>query len=206
MKKELFLVLAGLAMFSFLSCISTPNAAYLAGQRAVADVADMPAVADVPSVPRRNPLTQRAEGDTYALPAVALKPEAERLPPPVYAISGVKGQELNENNPWWEVVDVVIILPEKESFSRGILEGYEVTSWFGNLPKGLEALAHNVKKGATQIKIYVHGTPEETWRDTVKVNIPGTYLAGGRDRTFISPTEEASFEAWENQQTAGSVQ
>jgi hypothetical protein len=209
MKKKLFLVLAGLTMISLSGFGAGQNEAkqqaYVEDQRTAAGVADLsavPAVPDEPAIPRRNPLTKAAGGSVYALPAVALDPEEERLPPPPYAISGVKGQAINEDNPWWEVVDIVVILPENESFSKGMLEGYEVTDWI-ILPRGLKALAHNVKKGAKQIKIYISGTPEETWRDMVKVTIPGSYLTGGSDRTFVSPTEEESFTAWEVQQVGG---
>jgi hypothetical protein len=165
-------------------------------QGRVAEVADVAEVPEQDYMPRRNPGVQRAEGSVYALPASPLLPEAERLPPPVYAISGVKGQKILEDNPL-EVVDIVIILPEKETFSRGILEGEDVSNWISNLPEGLEARAHGIKKGATSVKIYISGTPAVTMRERIRVSIPGTYLTGGNSRDFVSPNEEESFKSWE---------
>jgi hypothetical protein len=171
-----------------------------AEQNRVVEVADIAEVPDREYEPRRNPGVQRASGDVFALPATPLKPEAERLPPPVYAISGVKGQEISETNPL-EAVDVTIVLPENESFSRGILEGEDVSNWIRNLPDGLEARAHGIKKGATSIKIYISGTPAVTMREEIQVNIPRTYLTQGNARDFVSPSEEASFRSWEASQT-----
>jgi hypothetical protein len=170
-----------------------------AAQSQVADAAD---VAEVPVrdyVPRRDPRTQRASGQVYALPATPLSPEPERLPPPVYAISGVKGQEIHEDTPW--IVDVLIDLPENETFSRGLLEGEDVSSWIQNLPAGLEAKAHKIKKGDRSIKIYVSGVPEVTMREIIRVGIPGTYLTSGTARSFVSPSQDASFAAWQAGQT-----
>jgi hypothetical protein len=169
-------------------------------QNRVAEVADVAEVPEHDYLPRQNPGVQRASGSVYALPASPLMPEAERLPPPVYAIAGVKGQEILEDNPL-EAVDIVIILPEKETFSRGILEGEDVSNWIRNLPDGLEARAHGIKKGATSVKIYISGTPTITMREVIRVSIPGTYLTGGSSRDFISPDEEESFKSWEAGQT-----
>jgi hypothetical protein len=169
-------------------------------QSRVADVADVAEVRDVEYLPRRNPGVQVASGSVYALPATALNPEAERIPPPVYAISGIRGEEIQEGSPW-EVVDIIVVLPERETFSRGILEGEDVSAWVQNLPPGLEARAHGVKKGAATIKIYVSGVPTVTMREVVRVNIPGTYLTGGSDRLFVSPTEEESYDSWKSSQT-----
>jgi hypothetical protein len=210
MKNVWVLVLAGLTIISlsFSGC-GTFTKFFVrdqsANQSRVAEVGDLAEVPDIQIPPRPNPANQSAEvvlekGGVYAVPASALKPESERLPPPVYAISGVKDQEISENNPW-EVVDVVVLLPKEESFSKGILEGYEVNDWIINLPPGLEARAHGVKKGATKVSIYISGTPEKTGRDYIKVNIPGDYLQGGAARQFLSPTEEDSLSAWEEQQT-----
>ena len=162
-----------------------------------------------PPQPRENP--QRAGSNVYAWAATPLSPEAERLPPPVVAISGVRGREIGkyivggdypEKDFSSEIVDVIVDLTEvKDSFSRGILEGEDVSNWIQNLPKGLEARAHGLKKGATSIKIYISGTPEETRRELIRVTIPGTYLTGGSARTFVSPTEEESFTSWEASQT-----
>jgi hypothetical protein len=161
------------------------------------------AVAEMPTEyppPRRRGTLAPASGDVYALPATPLKPEPERLPPPVYAISGVRGQEIIEGYPL-EAVDIIVHLPERETFSRGILEGQDVSNWIDNLPKGLEARAHGTKRGASDIKIYISGTPEETRREVIRVTIPATYLTGGSNRSFVSPTEEESFQAWEASQT-----
>jgi hypothetical protein len=163
----------------------------------VAEVAEVP---DMDFLPRQNPATATAGGSVYALPAEPLNPEDERLPPPVYAISGVKGVEINEESPN-QAVDIVVYLPEKETFSRGILEGQDVSGWIRNLPTGLEARAHGVKKGAVSVKIYISGTPRETGRELITVAIPGTYLTGGTERQFVSPTEEESQKTWENSQT-----
>jgi hypothetical protein len=97
-------------------------------------------------------------------------------------------------------VDIVVELPGKETFSRGILEGENVSDWIPNLPAGLEARAHKVKTGDSSIKIYISGTPSVTARERVRVTIPGTYLAGGASRQFVSPTEEESFDAWKETQ------
>jgi hypothetical protein len=99
------------------------------------------------------------------------------------------------------VVDIFVLLPTKETFSRGILEGEDVSSWIDNLPAGLEARAHGVKRGDSLIKIYVSGTPTVTGRELIRVTIPGTYLAGGSARQFVSPTEEESQRTWANSQT-----
>lgn len=171
-----------------------------ASQSGVADVADVAEVPDSDYLPRLNPSVRRASGSVYALPAGPLSPEAERLPPPVYAIAGIRGEEIRESGPL-EAVDIIVNLPEKESFSRGILEGQDVSDWIQNLPPGLEARAHGVKKGARTISIYVSGTPLVTMRERVSVNIPGTYLTGGNPRLFVSPTEQESLESWEKSQT-----
>lgn len=170
------------------------------GQSRVSEVADLAEVAETDYLPRQNPHVQRASSSVYALPATPLKPEAERLPPPVYAIAGVKGIEIQEGNPL-EAVDIIVDLPERDTFSRGILEGEDVSDWIQNLPGGLEARAHGVKKGATSIKIYITGTPTVTGRELVRVSIPGTYLKGGNARQFVSPTEQESFDSWQKTQT-----
>jgi hypothetical protein len=148
---------------------------------------------------QRNPNTIQAGGNVYALPAEALNPVRERLPPPAHAISGVKDVELKDGDPM--IVDIIVNLPGKETFSRGILEGEDVSEWIPNLPAGLEARAHGIKKGAKTIKIYVAGTPEVTAREVVRVTIPGTYLTGGTARQFVSPMEEESYNAWQKSQT-----
>jgi hypothetical protein len=168
--------------------------------RGVADTAEVAEVADREFYPRQNPATVQAAGRVYALPATPLKPEAERLPPPFYAISGIRGMEISEGARG-EVVDIFVNLPERETFSRGILEGDDVSSWVENLPAGLEARAHGVKKGATVIKMYVSGTPTVTGREIIRVTIPGTYLTGGSARQFVSPTQEESETAWADSQT-----
>jgi hypothetical protein len=219
MKKELVFVFAGLIMISFsvfgAGLTDSRSRSSGSNRRGVSEGEDLAEVPDIDYVPRQNPLIQRAgvvrpedlraKGDVYALPATALKPEEERLPPPVYAISGVKGQEINENDPWWEVVDIVVVLPEKEKFSRGLIEGHEVNDWILNLPKGLEAKVHRIRKGATTIKIYISGTPEETMRDTIRVTIPGEFLESGTNREFSSPTEIDSRKAWEDIQTKSEI-
>jgi hypothetical protein len=219
MKKELFFVLVGLSMISFsvFGLGSSDSRGQLSGsnRRSVSEGADLAEVPETDYTPRQNPLVQRAgvvraedlkaKGDVYALPATALKPEVERLPPPVYAISGVKGQEINENHPWWEVVDIVVDLPGGEKFSRGLIEGHDISDWILNLPKGLEAKAHRIKKGAVTAKIYISGTPEETMRDTIRVTIPGDFLESGLNREFASPTESDSRQAWEEIQTQSEI-
>jgi hypothetical protein len=207
MKRIMLFVSLGLAMsciLAFAGCATFSarerDGAAASDQKRVAEVGDVAEVAEIEHLPRRNPSVQRASGEVYALPATQLKPEAERLPPPVYAISGVRGQEIQEGNPW-EVVDIVIDLPAQETFSRGILEGEDVSSWIRNPPDGLEARAHGIKKGAASIRIYISGTPAVTMREVIRVNIPGTYLTSGSARDFVSPTEEASFKSWEAGQT-----
>jgi hypothetical protein len=173
------------------------------GTTAQSGVMEAAAVAEMPTEyppPRQRQDLKQADGWVYALPATPLKPEPERLPPPVYAISGVRGQEIMEDSPL-EAVDINVILPEKETFSRGILEGEDVSNWIVNLPRGLEARAHGTKRGATSIKIYISGTPEVTMREVIRVTIPGTYLTGGSARSFVSPGEEESNRAWEASQT-----
>jgi hypothetical protein len=219
MKKKVFFVFAGLIMISVSVFGSglTESRSRTGGsnRRGVSEGEDLAEVPDIEYIPRQNPLVGRAgvvrpedlrtKGDVYALPATALKPEAERLPPPVYAISGVKGQEINEHDPWWEVVDIVVVLPEKEKFAKGLIEGHEVNDWILNLPKGLEAKVHRIKKGATTVKMYISGIPEETMRDTIRVTIPGEFLEGGRNREFASPTEIDSRKAWEDIQTESEI-
>jgi hypothetical protein len=169
-----------------------------ADQSRVAEVDDVAEVTDQEYPVRRNPSVQVASGNVYALPAKPLSPELERLPPPVYAISGVKGVEITETSPL--VVDIIVNLPEKEKFSRGILEGTDISDWIPNLPEGLEARAHGVKKGATAINIFISGTPAITARTPVQVTIPGTFLEGGAGRRFVSPTEQESFDSWQKSQ------
>jgi hypothetical protein len=170
-------------------------------QGKVAQAGEIAEVQNADFVPRRNPAAGRASSAVYALPAIPLKPQAERLPTPVYAISGIKGQEIQENTPW-EVVDIRVDLPLKETFSRGLVEGADVSDWIINLPAGLEGRAHGIKKGATYILIYIAGVPAVTAREEIKVRIPGTYLTGGVDRQFGSPSEAESLSAWEASQTA----
>jgi hypothetical protein len=168
-----------------------------------AEAAEVSEVKDADFVPRRNPAAGQASSTVYAIPAVALKPEVaeERLPPPVYAISGVRNQEIRENTPQ-EVVDIVIELPAKRAFSQGLVEGAYVSDWISNLPAGLEGRAHNVKQGATSIRIYVAGTPTIAVREEIRVTIPGTFLTGGTALQFFSPSETESLSAWEASQTA----
>jgi hypothetical protein len=202
MMKRIALVFVGLAITSipvFAFGIFDSKGPDTDGGGTVAEVKDLDEVPEQTHMPRRNPNTQRAGSEVYALPADPLRPQAERLPPPVYAISGVRGQEIHEDNPW-EVVDIVIDLPERVSFSVGILEGEDVSNWITNLPNGLEARAHGVKSGAKSIKIYISGTPTVTMRELIRVRIPGTYLTGGSSREFVSPTEEASFRSWREDQ------
>jgi hypothetical protein len=202
MNKTKLFVFLGLMML-FVSGTLFAGGIFQRGDQAVqgrvADAVDVAEVPDMDFLPRRNPATARATGSVYALPAEPLLPEDERLPPPVYAISGVKGVEISEGSPW-EVVDIIVNLPERESFSRGILEGQDVSGWITNLPAGLEAKAHGVKKGAVSVKIYISGTPAVTGRELIRVNIPGTYLTGGTARQFVSPTEEESQKTWEDSQ------
>jgi hypothetical protein len=164
-------------------------------------VADLPEVEERKDPPRPNPKTGQASGNVYALRAEPLKPAQESLPPPVHAIAGVKGEKMVESGKSATVVDIIVNLPESEKFSKGILEGEDVSDWIENLPEGLEAKAHGIKKGAKTIKIYVSGTPAVTMREVVRVTIPGTYLTGGANRQFVSPTEEESFETWQKSQT-----
>jgi hypothetical protein len=203
MKKKLLLVFVLLAMTALCGgslLFAGGMVSKVTGQsRVVAEGADVAEVPDINYLPRRNPGVQQASGSVYALPATALSPESERLPPPVYAISGVKGVEIQEYLPL-EAVDIIVILPEKETFSKGILEGEDVSDWISNLPDGLEARAHKVKKGANSIKIYISGTPVGTAREFITVEIPGTYLTGNNSRRFVSPTEEESFDSWRKAQ------
>jgi hypothetical protein len=217
-KMQLFvflgLTLAGLPLFAG-GIMEGLGGRRSTGQSGVAGASQAQAVAEMPSLDkygppqaRENP--QRAGSEVYAWAATPLAPEPERLPPPVVAIVGVKGREIGkyivggeypEKDFSAEVVDVIVELQEKETFSRGILEGEDVSSWIDNLPRGLEARAHGIKKGATSIKIHISGTPEVTMRELIRVTIPGTYLTGGSARTFVSPTEEESFSSWEASQT-----
>jgi hypothetical protein len=204
MKKTLLFVFAWLAM----TVVYGGGLAFAGGaftkkektsQSREAEIAEVAEVVEADYIPRKNPNVKRASGNVFALPATALNPESERLPTPVYAVSGVRGIEINEDI-FWEVVDIIVNLPEKESFSRGILEGEDVSDWIPNLPAGLEARAHGVKKGASSIKIYISGTPSVTARELIQVIIPGTYLTGGTARKFVSPTEEESFDSWKKTQ------
>ncbi|MFP3089747.1 hypothetical protein LQZ21_05410 [Treponema sp. TIM-1] len=217
MKRMLF-IFVGLAMISIhgFALGGSDSSASRKGEGGTQYVIETPNLDEVRiqvPLPRRNAGIQRAGSPVYALPADALAPEAERIPPPVYAISGVRGQEIREvkelreigRNTYavtWEVVDIVVELPEGETFSQGILEGEDVSDWIENLPDGLEATAHKVKKGANSIKIYISGIPTVTMRELIRVNIPGTYLTRGNSRAFVSPTEEASFQSWQEGQTA----
>jgi hypothetical protein len=168
----------------------------------VAEVADLDEVPDIEYLPRRNPGVQRASGSVYAVPATALIPEEERLPPPVYAISGIRGVEIHEDPlEMLEAVDIVVVLPEKITFSEGILEGADVSRWIQNLPDGLTARAHGVKKGANSIKIYISGTPTVTAKELIRVQIPTTAITGGNSLPFASPTEQESFDSWQKSQT-----
>jgi hypothetical protein len=175
----------------------------LAQKPAAADVGDIAEVEDwdVSQDLRRNPNTEKAQGYVYAEPAAALK-EAPlpTLPPPVYAISGVKGLEIRDS----ERVDLVVVLPEPDRFARGLIEGEDVSNWVENLPQGLEALAHRVKVNDKSMRIYITGTPAVSSRGSVIVNIPGVYLESSQTRRFVSPTEEATQRVFEKSQTGSS--
>jgi hypothetical protein len=217
MKKMLFLVLVGLALVTSsvfgggirdsvlgkpggADASTTSGASNVPNRPSVAEGADVAEVAVQDYVPRRNPAVVFAIGDVIAKPAEALQPEVERLPPPVYTISGVKGREISEGDPL-EAVDIVVTLPNSEVFSVGLIEGQDVSSWILNLPDGLEALAHRVKKGDSTVKIFVSGTPKETLRDTIRLTIPGDFLGRGTALEFTTPTEPASRKVWEDSQT-----
>ncbi|GHV79766.1 hypothetical protein AGMMS49944_15570 [Spirochaetia bacterium] len=203
--KNKLLVLAGLIVISFsvIGCAGLGNLFSKKGKVVDIVLAEVP---DTDYEPRLNPAAARhADGDVYAIPISPLALEVEDGPSPVYTISGVKDRDLEKNNPR-ELVDIVVNLPEKDTFSRTIFGGTDVSEWIINLPKGLEARAHGVKKGATTIKIYISGKPEVTMREVVRVQIPGEYLKSGSARQFISPTEEDSIKAWEEQQTKAGKQ
>jgi hypothetical protein len=167
----------------------------------VANAADILEVEDRDISPdlRRNPKTGRAMGDVWAEPAapIAEGNETERLPLPVYAVSGVKGQEILPG----ERVDIVVRLPDSEKFVKGLIEGENVSEWIENLPPGLTALARGVRVNDTAIRIYITGKPAVTGHTMVRVNIPESYLAGGIARQFRSPTEEENIRAFEASQT-----
>ena len=203
-KVMIFGMIAGLVPLSLTACGSLfGGSRSVAPQaRVVAEVADLAEVADTLYEPRRNPATTAAGSTIYPLPATPLKPESERLPPPVYAVSGVKGQPISEADPH-EVVDIVMLLPAGTTFSRGILEGEDISDWFRNLPPGLEALAHGVKRGAASIKVYISGIPSITGRSEIQAAIPAQYLSSNQNLSFKSPTESESYEAWAASQTQG---
>jgi hypothetical protein len=168
-----------------------------AGVGDIAEVEDW----DVSEDLRRNPNTEKAQGPIWAEPAAALNEAVPpALPPPVYAVSGVKGLEIRNS----ERVDLVVVLPEPDKFARGLIEGEDVSKWVENLPQGLEALAHLVKVNDKSIRIYITGTPAVSSRETVIVSIPGAYLDSGQSRRFISPTGEATQRAFEQSQTGRS--
>jgi hypothetical protein len=161
--------------------------------------ATIPEVVDKEYPLNRYPGATRASTDVYALPAASLSPVQDQLPPPVFAVSGVKNQEIKE---LWEIVDVWVVLRDKVTFARGLVEGTQVNDWIPNLPAGLVARVHNVKKKATSVRIYIDGTPTETARREIQVVIPGTYLSSGASQEFFSPNEDESRRAWEESQTA----
>jgi hypothetical protein len=201
MKKALFLVAAGLTMLS----VSTFGAGLFERRSGETDQAWVAEVPEGDIEARFNPAVagRRAEGNPYALLATDFSPATEKLPPPYYAISGVKGQEILEpvGGKAREAVDIVVDLPQNESFVRGLIEGTDVSSWIVNLPRGLEARAHALRRNAKSIRIYVSGTPEVTARAIVSVNIPGNYLKGGVDLRYDSPSADESYNSWREKQT-----
>jgi hypothetical protein len=142
---------------------------------------------------RQNANVRRASGDVYAWPATVLNPEDSLIPPPVYAISGVKGQAIGEI---WEAVDIIVTLRDKASFNRRMLEGEDVSNWIPNLPEGLEARVHRVKKGDKTVKIYISGTPKVTAKEVIQVTVPGTILSTSQAQSFTSPSKAESDAAW----------
>jgi hypothetical protein len=194
------LMVAGLPLFAG-GTLDSFGAKSASGEVEVVEAAE---VAEMPTEyppPRRRQGLNQAAGQVYAAPVeVRLESEAEQLPPPAYAISGVRGQQILEGDPM-EAVDIIVELPERVSFAVGFPAGRDVSDWITNLPKGLEARAYRTKRGDTKVKIYVSGTPEVTMREAIRVTVPGTYLSDGNARSFVSPTESESVQAWEAGQT-----
>jgi hypothetical protein len=208
MKKLMALVFAGLMMLvvsGALFALGSKDESIQGGGIARAEVIDQ-VPTDQKFLPARNPKTTTAEwrpdeGGVHALPATKLDIWEEALPPPFYAISGVKNQPIREEGSAIEAVDIRIDLPKGEKFSRGLLGGDDVSSWIENLPAGLEARAHRVRKGATYILIYISGVPTVTAREVIRVTVPSTYLTKGAALQFVSPTEEENHTTWVDRQT-----
>ena len=207
MKKELFYVFAMLILIS----ISLTGCVNLSARPEEAFPAEVPNVDyqprrwgeeearwGYPENKRVNTQIGTAQGAVYAQPAKSrVEDGARELPPPVYAISGVKNQEIHEI---WENVDIVLILPEKDSFNRRIPGGTDVIGWIQNDLHGLEARIHEVKKGAKNARIYISGKSTQTMRETIRVLVPAEFLKSGQPRQFTSPSEEETLKAWNEQQ------
>jgi hypothetical protein len=207
MKKLMVFVFAGLMMLVVSGTLFAGGGrddSISGGGTARAEVIDQVPVDK--SLPQRDRRTIAAEwrtdeGGVHALPATKLDTWEEVLPPPFYAISGVRGQAIREEGSAIEAVDIRIDLPKGEKFARGLLGGDDVSSWIENLPAGLEARAHRVRKGATYILIYISGTPTVTAREVIRVTVPSTYLTRGAALQFVSPTEEENQTTWVDRQT-----
>jgi len=179
--------------------LQTSGGAAAAG---VYDVDDLPYVPDETYYPEANPRTRKAVGELYVTPSDGLRAGDARLPPPVHAISGVRGQRLDDTvrapagsarkNPYAETVDVFVNVGENDYFVRDVREGFDATTWIENLPEGLRARAHHVSAGkeARVIGFYITGVPRTARRSEIRVVIPAGFLASGRERTFVSSTEE----------------
>jgi hypothetical protein len=206
MKKLMVLVFAGLMMLVVSGSLFANGGQDLPGQGGTARAEEIDQVPVDKSLPQRDRRTIAAEwrtndGGVHALPATKLDTWEEVLPPPFYAISGVRGQPIREDGSAMEAVDIRIDLPKGEKFSRGLMGGDDVSSWIENLPAGLEARAHRVRKGATYILIYISGTPTVTAREVIRVTVPSTYLTRGAAVQFVSPTEEENQTTWVDRQT-----
>jgi hypothetical protein len=98
--------------------------------------------------------------------------------------------------------DIMIALIET-SIQIPIKDGADITSWFLNIPRGLQATAHGLdpespfaaEKGATVIIATINGIPEQTINQPIKIRVP--WEVTNRSWDFhIPPNEDRRFEVY----------
>jgi hypothetical protein len=136
-----------------------------------------PAPAPAPAVVKRDVSVQ-----IEIFPGGPLELE-KGIAPYQQAISGLRGIAI-------EPKDVVLTI-RGDTLASDIEAGTPV-SVITNLPRGLTARARKAVKGSDTITILVEGIPQVTLNESIRLFIPGSYLAGNED--FAGISNEAKFE------------
>lgn len=102
------------------------------------------------------------------------------------SISGMGAFQLR-GTPGTRVVENFQVL-FRETHFRNLTRNMNISSWFENLPKGLEAHALNYEdRGVRLLTIQIYGTPEEPCVDQIKLKIPAEHTECGKELVLNDP-------------------